>query len=125
MCHLLPYLDHFFIAGTPGTSECQENLDAILSLCQQINAPIMLSKVEGPCTNIKTSHSLEYVVLDTVTMTASIYNEQKQEYVVISKQSMIKCHKCTKQQQLSLISKLSFSRKVVPAGRIFYGDLLI
>ena len=30
--HLLHYLDDFFTAGAPGTSECQENLDAMLSL---------------------------------------------------------------------------------------------
>ena len=37
---------------------------------------------------------------------------------------MMECCKCTKQQQLSLIGKLSFACKVVPAGRIFLRRLI-
>ena len=84
MRHLLHYLDDFFTAGALGTSECQENLDAMISLCQKINAPLKLSKVEGPSTNI----TFLGIVLDTTTMTASISNERKQE-LLSSIQSMM------------------------------------
>ena len=68
--HLLHYLDDFFTAGAPGTSEC--HLDAMLSLCQKINAPLNLLKVEGPSTNIT---FLGLVLDTTTTMTARISNE--------------------------------------------------
>ena len=69
--------------------------------------------------HLQTSH----FSLDTTTMTASISNEQKQE-LLSSIQSMMECRKCTKQQLLSLIGKLSFACKVVPAGRIFLRRLI-
>ena len=112
--HLLHYLDDFFTAGAPDTSECQNNLEAMLSVCQKINAPVKLTKVEGPSTSI----TFLRIVINTITMTASISSERKQE-LLSALQSMIERRKCTKQQLLSLIDKLSFACKVVPAGRIF------
>ena len=119
VCHLLHYLDDFFTAGAPDSSECQNNLEAMLSLCQKINAPVKLTKVEGPSTNI----TFLGIVINTVTMTASISSERKQE-LLSALQSMIERRKCTKQQLLSLIGKLSFACKVVPAGRIFLRRLI-
>ena len=91
----------------------------MLSLCQKINAPVKLTKVEGPSTNI----TFLGIVINTVTMTASISSERKQE-LLSALQSMIERRKCTKQQLLSLIGKLSFACKVVPAGRIFLRRLI-
>ena len=119
VCHLLHYLDDFFTAGAPDSSKCQNNLEAMLSLCQKINAPVKLTKVEGPSTNI----TFLGIVINTVTMTASISSERKQE-LLSALQSMIERRKCTKQQLLSLIGKLSFACKVVPAGRIFLRRLI-
>ena len=84
VCHLLHYLDDFFTAGAPDSSECQNNLEAMLSLCQKINAPVKLTKVEGPSTNI----TFLGIVINTVTMTASISSERKQE-LLSALQSMI------------------------------------
>ena len=112
--HLLHYLDDFFTAGAPDTSEWQNNLEAMLSVCQKINAPVKLTKVKGPSTSI----TFLGIVINTTTMTASISSERKQE-LLSALQSMIERRKCTKQQLLSLIGKLSFACKVVPAGRIF------
>ena len=69
--HLLHYLDDFFTAGAPDTSECQNNLEAMLSVCQKINAPVKLTKVEGPSTSI----TFLGIVINTITMTASISSE--------------------------------------------------
>ena len=112
--HLLHYLDDFFTAGAPDTSECQNNLEAMLSVCHKINAPVKLTKVEGPSTSI----TFLGIVINTITVTVSISSERKQE-LLSALQSMIECRKCTKQQLLLLIGKLSFACKVVPAGRIF------
>ena len=86
----------------------------MLSVCQKINAPVKLTKVEGPSTSI----TFLGIVINTITVTVSISSERKQK-LLSALQSMIECHKCTKQQLLLLIGKLSFACKVVPAGRIF------
>ena len=50
--HLLHYLDDFLTAGSPGSLECQQNLDCMLQLCHCINAPIKLENVVSPTTLI-------------------------------------------------------------------------
>ena len=37
--YVLHYLDDFFTAGSPGSTEYSDNLQAMLSLCKRINAP--------------------------------------------------------------------------------------
>ena len=62
--HLLHYLDDFFTTGAPDTSECQNNLEAMLSVCHKINAPVKLTKVEGPSTSI----TFLEMVINTITI---------------------------------------------------------
>ena len=117
--HVLHYLDDFFTAGLPGTTECSDNLQAMLSLCNNISAPVKTSKVEGPSTQL----TFLGIVIDTEHMTASISLERKAD-LLLSIQSLRKKDKCTKHQLLSLVGKLSFACKVVPAGRIFLRRLI-
>ena len=117
--HLLHYLDDFFTAGAPASQECSNNLSAMLSLCQRINAPVKPSKVEGPTTRL----TFLGILIDTSTMTASITDERKRD-LISSLQSLLQHSKCTKRQLLSLIGKLSFACKVIPAGRIFLRRLI-
>ena len=117
--HLLHYLDDFFTAGLPDSSECANNLTAMLSLCENINAPVKSSKIEGPSTHL----SFLGIIIDTTNMQASISEQRKQD--LLSLLSSFKCRKkCTKQELLSLIGKLSFACKVIPAGRIFLRRLI-
>jgi len=46
--HVLHYLDDFFTPGLLGTTECSDNLQAMLSLCYNINAPVKTSKGHQP-----------------------------------------------------------------------------
>jgi len=71
--HLLHYLDDFLTAGSPGSLECQQNLDFMLQLCNRINAPIKPEKVVIPTTQI----TFLGIVIDTIAMTASISDECK------------------------------------------------
>ena len=112
--HLLHYLDDFFTAGAPASQECSSNLSTMLSLCHRINAPVKPSKIEGPTTRL----TFLGILIDTSTMTASITDDRKQD-LVSSLRSLLQQSKCTKRQLLSLIGKLSFACKVIPAGRIF------
>jgi len=117
--HVLHYLDDFFTAGSPDSTECSDNLQAMLSLCEHINAPVKTSKIEGPSTRL----TFLGIVIDTGNMTAGISQERKQD-LLSSLKSLRKRNKCTKHQLLSLVGKLSFACKVVPAGRIFLRRLI-
>ena len=112
--HLLHYLDDFFTAGSANSDTCDQNLHAMLTLCKTFNAPIKPSKVEGPTTLL----TFLGIHLDTISMEANITEERKQS--LLQELTMLQgWHKCTKHELLSLIGKLSFSCKILPAGRIF------
>ena len=116
---LLHYLDDFLTAGPPQSPVCRQNLESMLHLCHQINAPIKAEKVIPPSTQI----TFLGIVIDTNTMTASISDERK-SLILEEVESFMQCKKCVKRELLSLIGKLSFACKVVPAGRIFLCHLI-
>ena len=109
----------FFTAGPASSNICHQNLSEMLSLCSRIGAPIKTEKVEGPTTCL----TFLGIVLDTVTMEASISSERKAS-LLTAIHSFCSLRKCTKQELLSIIGKLSFVCKVVPAGRIFLCRLI-
>ena len=112
--YLLHYLDDFFTAGPADSLQCAENLQSMFTLCRDINAPIKMSKVEGPTTSL----IFLGIHLDSKTMEASISDERK--CALLDELSWMRHRvKCTKRELLSLIGKLSFCCKVVPSGRIF------
>ena len=117
--HLLHYLDDFFTAGPASSNTCEKNLHAMLSLCDTLNVPVKTSKVEGPTTSL----TFLGIHLNTVTMEASITSERKQT-LLMELFSLHSRAKCTKRELLSLIGKLSFSCKILPAGRIFLRRLI-
>ena len=117
--HLLHYLDDFFTAGPVNSNACEHNLHAMLSLCKTLNTPIKPSKVEGPTTSL----TFLGIHLDTISMEANITDERKQ--ALLQELTLLRArHKCTKRELLSLIGKLSFSCKILPAGQIFLRRLI-
>jgi len=110
--HLLHYLDDFFTAGPAVSQKCLRNLQSMFTLCESINAPIKLSKVEDPATSL----TFLGIHLNSQTMQASISDDRK--CTLMNELCwMIGRDKCTQRQLLSLIGKLSFCCKVLPAGR--------
>ena len=86
--HLLHYLDDFFTAGPANSNNCMNNLTAMLSLYNKINAPVKSSK---PIYNIK----ILGILLDTTTMEANIMQDRKQE--LLSELLYLRHHQnCTK-----------------------------
>ena len=69
--HLVHYLEDFLTAGPANSAVCVQNLNAMLPICEQISAPVKLSKIEGP----STSTTFLGIHLNTVTMEASITAE--------------------------------------------------
>ena len=118
MNYVLHYLDDFLTAGPPESTECQRNLESMLQLCQRINTPIKPEKVVPPTTKI----TFLGIVFNTTTMTASIDDDCKAS--ILEELQLFRSSKKRKCQLLSLIGKLSFICKVVPAVRIFLHRLI-
>ena len=91
----------------------------MLTLCKTLNTPIKPSKVEGPTTSL----TFLGIHLDTISMKANITEERKQS--LLQELTMLQGqHKCAKHELLSLIGKLSFLCKILPAGSIFLCRLI-
>ena len=110
------YLDDFF--GLPMSNTCAHSLRDMLLLCRAVQAPVKLEKVLGPSTMLP----ILGIQLDTakgeVRLPVSLHwSRNYTSFTVWHKQ-------CTKQQLLSLIGKLSFACKVIPARWIFLRWLL-
>ena len=112
--HLLHYLDDFFTAGPAASPKCAQHLQSMVALCDKINAPIKMSKVEGPTTSL----TFLGIQLNSISMEAGISDDRKTA-LLEELHCMRHRDKCTKRELLSLIGKLSFCCKVLPAGRIF------
>ena len=121
VAHLVHYLDDFLTFGTPDSSQCLDNKSTLvlLDICN-VNAPVNPEKVVRPST------TMEFlgIWLDSQAMRAGITESQRQE-LLTEIHSMLPRHTCKKCEMLRLIGKLSFAAKVVPAGRISSGALLI
>jgi len=91
----------------------------MLTICDKLGPPVKPEKVEGPTT------LMEFlgILLDSINMTAGISPARKAE-LTAELLDMASRTKCRKHDLLSLIGKLSFACKVVPAGRIFLRRLI-
>ena len=110
---VLHYLDDFFVAGSASSSECQDSLNTIMAVCEELQIPLA-EKQEGPATVI----TFLGILLDSENLEARLPPGKLQEI----KQALShwsRRQSCTKQQLLSLIGTLSFAAKVVPPGRTF------
>ena len=108
---ILHYLDDFFTAWPKQSHICEQSQQKMLTLCESLGAAVKPYKVIGPTTRI----SFLGIFIDSITWTASV-SEERKEGIQQELQHMTKCHMCTKRHMLSLIGKLSFARKVFPAG---------
>ena len=115
--HLLHYLDNFLTAGPADSPVCSHNLNAMLSLCQNINTPVKISKIEGPSTSL----TFLGIHLDTVTMEPSNTAERK-DSLLEELHNLYPRHKCTKWQLLSLIGNSPFHSKCYRLAEFFCTD---
>lgn len=111
--YVLHYLDDFFVAGPARSTACQHAHGTVLALCHELGAPVKPEKIEGPTTFL--SLGMELV---TMTMEARLPLAQKTT-LLKDLRGFKGVTKCIQRELLSLIEKMSFACKVVPAGRIF------
>ena len=117
------YLDDFFLVGPPLSEACIQALSDLLLLCRLLGAPVKPEKVLGPATTLPVLG----IELDTIAGLARLPEDKLQALLAELDQFQrmatdYRC--CTKRQLLSLIGKLAFACKVIPAGRIFLRRLL-
>ena len=61
---VIHYFYGFLMVGPPRSDTCQQNLDILMQLCDDLGVPLALKKVEGPSTTI----SFLGIILDTIRM---------------------------------------------------------
>eukprot|EP00731_Ephydatia_muelleri_P037700 Em0539g2a len=93
---LLHYLDDFLLVGPPNQPTCQESMSTMLQVCEAMGIPVAMEKLPP---------------------------EKLQDISSLIK-SWLGKRKATKRELPSLIGKLSFAAKVVPAGRLFLRRLI-
>ena len=116
---LVHYLDDYFIAGPPGSSSCSAHLKVFLGICSRLSIPIAMDKVEGP-TRALTFLDLE---LDSTLQQICLLQDKLTD-LLTELQSWLDRKKTTKCHLLSLIGKLAFAAKAIPAGRLFVRSLI-
>ena len=116
---LLHYLDDFLLVGPPDQPTCQESMSTMLQVCEAMGIPVATEKCEGPATCI----TFLGIVLDSSLQQLRLPPEKLQDISSLIK-SWLGKRKATKRELLSLIGKLSFAAKVVPAGRLFLRRLI-
>lgn len=115
---IIHYLDDYLLIA-PTMAACQQAKTAMLSLCADLRIPLSWEKVEGPSTSL----SFLGIEIDTVAWVLRL-PPTKLEALLAELHHWHTRSKCTKRQLLSLIGKLSFATKVIPAGRIFLRRLI-
>ena len=101
--------------GSPASDECSQALKATIEVCAKLGIPIAPDKLEGP------AHILAFlgILLDTELMQLRLPQDKLSALMKLLTEWQSMRRKVTKRKLLSLIGKLSFAAKAVPAGRLF------
>ena len=102
--------------GRAGSSECRQNLELLVQLCQWLGLPLKWEKLEGPALIL----TFLGILLDTQKLEMRLPDEELKE--LISKWLSRRAGK--KRELLSLIGKLSHAAKIIVPGRIFLRRML-
>ena len=81
--------------------------------------PLAPNKLEGPTTRL----TFLGILIDSSCMETSLPDDKLQE-LLTELQSWFLRNKCLKRELLSLIGKLNFACRIIPAGRIFLRRLI-
>lgn len=111
---VLHYLDDYFTVGSPGSTECTENLRTIKGTCSELGIPLAPEKCIGPVTCI----IFLGIEIDSVTGTARLPGNKLEELKRLVLLWLDK-RSCTKRELESVIGKLQHASLVVRHGRTF------
>ena len=116
---LMHYLDDYFTVGPANSSLCANNVFTIVRVASDLGIPLAPDKLEGPTTSLV----FLGITIDTIRMETSLPAD-KLCGLLVELQSLSSRKKCQKRELLSLIGKLNFACRVIPAGRIFLRRLI-
>ena len=119
MSSLIHYLDDYFLTGPAQSSACATQLHQLLQVCAHLGIPVGMDKVDGPATSL-TFLGLE---LDSVQQQIRL-PPTKLDEILTELHDWSHRTKATKRSLLSLIGKLSFAARAVPAGHLFLQRLI-
>lgn len=117
---VLHYLDDFLVVGQPDTDKCEQAMATTLQVCQKLGFPVALEKLEGPATIL----TFLGILLDTEKMELRLPEDKLTTLSLLLQEWQNMKKKVTKRELLSIIGKLSFAAKVIPAGRLFLRRLI-
>ena len=112
--HIIHYLDDFFIVDPAGSAQCQKGLEAIRTTVELLGITIAVEKNSWPYSGDSLpGYRIGLEQWDDQAALPEAHGHTPRQLC-----------KYTKRSLLSLISKLSFATKVVPAGQIFLRCLI-
>ena len=116
---LMHYLDDYFTVGPANSSLCANNVFTIVHVASDLGMPLVPDKLEGPTTSLV----FLGITIDTIRMGTSLPAD-KLCGLLVELQSLSSRKKCQKRDLLSMIGKLNFACRVIPAGHIFLRRLI-
>ena len=116
---LMHCLDDYFTVGPPQSTICADYVQTILQLASTLGIPLAPDKLEDPTTHLV----FLGISIDTTSMETAL-PDQKLEELLAELQLWSSCKKCRKRELLSLIGKLNFACRIIPAGCIFLRRLI-
>ena len=111
--HVVKLLDDFLFIGETH-QECLQGLNSFQDMCSTTGIPIAHDKTEGPVRKLV----FLGIEIDTVSWTISIPQCKIDQYAGTIR-DMLSKGSCTLRELKSIIGKLTFVTKIVPAGRCF------
>ena len=117
--NIVHYSDDFFLVSSSNRQQAAQDLHIVKSAFSHLGVPIAENKLEGPSTSI----TYLGININSDDFTIRIPTDKYIELCTLLPM-WLQRKKCTKQELLSLIGKLSFICKVVRPGRIFLRRLI-
>jgi hypothetical protein len=113
-------LDDYLIVGRTIPFDCHMHLNNMLAVCEHLGFPIATDKLEGPvtCTTFLS------ILIDADQQELRLPADDKLQALNLELAQWRTTRKTTKRNLMSLIGKLSFAARVVPAGRLFFRRLI-
>lgn len=117
---LIHYLNGYPLAGPLSSPKCGQHLHCFLHIAALLGALVAMEKIAGPTTILP----ILGLILDSVRQEICLTPEKLQEILHLL-DWWVTHTDTTKRELLSLIGKLSFVARAVPAGRLFLCRLIM
>ena len=108
---LMHYLDDYFTVGPPNSKICADNVNTMIHMASHLGIPLVPEKLEGPTTSLV----FLGILIDTNCMETAL-PEDKLKELLAELQCWCSRKKCLKRELLTLIGKLNWACRVIPAS---------